>query len=32
MKVYCLIVGFWDQDLMGIYANEESAKKSSGAI
>ena len=25
MKVYCLIVGFWDHDLTGVYANEESA-------
>lgn len=27
MKVYCLIVNCWDQDLMGVYANEESALK-----
>lgn len=27
MKVYCLFHGKWDQDLVGVYANEESALK-----
>ena len=27
MKVYCLMVGHWDQDLIGIHISEESALK-----